>query len=349
MKTLNDELIYMGCDPEFFFSKKGAIIGAEKIIPKEGIKPTYSYSTQLHTYDKANIIIDGVQAELNPAPNTCRANLGNSIATCFTKLYSQIKEDKELEIDFSQVVEVSKEELESLSEKSRIFGCAPSTNIYDVFGSEIKVNPAIYRTRSAGGHIHLGEYRKLDNSSIALHKPERLVPILDAILGNTCVLFDRNELNKERRKVYGRAGEFRTPKYGLEYRTLSNFWLKNYRLMSMVMGIARMGVRIVASDIVEGSLEKEILSKVERDDIIKAINENDFDLAYKNFNKIEPTLLKISNSRYSCPIHDNTIKKFHTVIEKGINYYFKDDILKHWITLPEGHDRGWESFLEEEV
>jgi len=27
--------ITMGCDPEFFFSKKGEIIGSEKIIPKD--------------------------------------------------------------------------------------------------------------------------------------------------------------------------------------------------------------------------------------------------------------------------------------------------------------------------
>ena len=56
----------MGCDPEFFLKdKEGSTIGSEKFIPKGGIRVGGS-----------KFIIDGVQAELNPAPSTCRALLG---------------------------------------------------------------------------------------------------------------------------------------------------------------------------------------------------------------------------------------------------------------------------------
>ena len=36
---------------------------------------------------------------------------------------------------------------------------------------------------------------------------------------------------------------------------------------------------------------------------------------------------------------------FEYFVKKGVNYWFKDDPIKHWTTMLEGHDRGWESFL----
>ena len=42
-----------------------------------------------------------------------------------------------------------------------------------------------------------------------------------------------------RRQFYGLAGEFRLPPHGLEYRTLSNFWLYHRSLAHLVFGVAR--------------------------------------------------------------------------------------------------------------
>ncbi len=80
MPRVQDISPNMGCDPEFFFKFKGEVVGAEKFLPKEGIKTSSS-----------KFIIDGVQAELNPAPNTCRANLGNELVRCFKTLVEELK------------------------------------------------------------------------------------------------------------------------------------------------------------------------------------------------------------------------------------------------------------------
>lgn len=365
--------VYMGCDPEFFFSKKGEVVGAERVLSKDGIiydqkkaraEGRYTYDGGIYT-DRPNskIVIDGVQAELNPRYNACRANLGNEIGACFRELYEQIRGDKNLNVDFTPVVEISKKELESLSIKSRVFGCAPSMNIHTASKSKISVDPSVYRFRSAGGHIHLGLFedrnsydlkKKLEINKILMEtfNPNRLVPILDIILGNTCVLIDRNELAKERRKVYGKAGEYRLPPYGLEYRTLSNFWLQSYQLMSFVMGLARMGYLIVFNTLRSETdhYEKYILNLVNEDEITEAINNNDFDLAYSNFKKIEKVLVEIGDScNYKYPINSFTIKEFHHFIKKGVNYWFKTNPLEHWMKLPEGHETGWEAFCKNVV
>lgn len=336
--------IYMGCDPEFFFrGSDDKIIGAEKIIPKNGILTM-----------QGKVIIDGVQAEINPKPDTCRERLANNITACFNSLQGSMK--KGIKIDSSQTVTISKEELESLDKKNRVFGCAPSFNTYDS-SAKILADPEKYMYRGAGGHIHLGyhgeTYTTDEKGLIPMKRiffekeyQERLVMLLDIILGNTFVLLDRNPGNKERRKNYGRAGEYRTPKHGVEYRTLSNYWLRSQPLMSLAFGLARQCVCILAEE--KENYYKEFISRIKPKDIVNAINENDFDLAYENFKKIEPLFLEITpdgikknrngivgnNGIY--PLDTTNIEAFHYLIATGMDKYLTNDIMKYWTNMVEG-------------
>ena len=358
--------VSLGADPEFFFSKGGTVVGSEKVLPEQGLMGRF--------------VRDGVQAELNPNASTCRALLGNEIHQCFYRLYRDIiSNSPDLNIEVTSCVKISQEELDSLSEKSKVFGCAPSNNVYNAEGdktSKITVNPKKYLRRSAGGHIHLGNIYKtyLDPKHGSLYNRdcnftsvynigfrteraftenlETMVKMMDIIVGNTCVMIDRDPNNKERRQVYGKAGEHRKKDYGFEYRTLSNFWLRSYQLMSFVMGLSRMAVLLVEQSVENNDYAKAIFDAVDMDDVVKAINENDFDLAYDNFKKIEPIILSITNNDFyvgSFPLHPKTIKYFHYFVSKGIDYWFKENPLIHWIRLPDGHGIGWESFLQKTV
>jgi hypothetical protein len=172
------------------------------------------------------------------------------------------------------------------------------------------------------------------------------------VVGNTSVLLDRNPLSAERRRVYGRAGEFRLTNYGVEYRVLSNFWLKSYTIFSLMFALARFSVCLLVQDKINGSDDfyDSIIKSVNPDFIEQAINENNFDLAMKNYLKIEPLLCKMVDiSQYYFPINNKYASCFLKMVEKGIPHYFKKDILTHWMYLNEGEDNrrmGWESFAE---
>lgn len=357
LPKVNDISFLMGCDPEFFFRHKDEVIGAEKILPSKGLIVPGKHGNTGAMIDN-KFIIDGVQAELNPRPSHCRANLANEIVACFKALKIELeKHSKHINVDFSRTVEISKEQLMTLDEKSRKFGCAPSLNI-SKSGANIKdIDPEKYRTRAAGGHIHIGHNGFSLVKKAFTEYPERCVEMLDIICGNTCVLVDRDEGNIERRKVYGRAGEYRLPKHGLEYRTLSNFWLTSYPLMSMAFGLARLAVQLMA-DTNHKEYYKAFTNKVKLTAVHAAINQNDFDIAMANFNDIKETMLEVisegydgGNSRYS--IHKRNIKEFHYFVDKiqskGLEYWFKKDPMTHWTTLGECHAGGFHDFLADSV
>jgi hypothetical protein len=166
-------------------------------------------------------------------------------------------------------------------------------------------------------------------------RPDDMVKMLDIICGNTCVLIDRDEGNKIRRKLYGRAGEYRLPKHGLEYRTLSNFWLEAYPLMSFAFGMARLAVQLMSHEPEKvDAYFKAFTEAVDMADIEKAINENDFDLAYSNFKKIEPLLLQVCAVQDHCPINRGNMAQFHYFVNRvktlGIKHYFPQDPITHW-------------------
>ena len=86
----------IGCDPEFFIKdKKGNVVGAEKIIDKTKGKRIIKRTAVNHSiYGDHKIIVDGVQAELNPGADTCRARIINTISSAFKQLEKTAKEKK---------------------------------------------------------------------------------------------------------------------------------------------------------------------------------------------------------------------------------------------------------------
>jgi len=103
-----------------------------------------------------------------------------------------------------------KQELED--PRAWVFGCEPDFNVHDM---DWNPKPNISNLRAAGGHIHIGfEGENTDKIILTKH--------LDLTLG---ALFSYLDPDKRRKQMYGRAGSIRFKPYGIEYRTLSNFWL----------------------------------------------------------------------------------------------------------------------------
>lgn len=344
----------LGCDPEMFIAKGGRIVESSEVVPQAGIFDPQDYQAY-----RSAIVRDGVQVELNPSPSTCRAGVVNQVARLIAQLAQQAKE-KGGEISFQPVVELSAEDMKKLSAAARRLGCAPSKNLHDA-SATVRVGDD-YRKRSAGGHIHIG-------MAIKPNQHERLVALMDILLGNTCVMIDRDPLQAERRKVYGRAGEFRTPQHGLEYRTLSNFWLHSSQLMSFVMGMTRLATHIFQQannpnlkcpkaqgwdgfgTILNGwNPEKALLSKVDMSKIVKAIDTNDLQLAKENWQGVRefidlhvPTM-EAGLDSFKLPNFDYFLSEIEA---HGIRRWFPLDPVDHWAAVSEGHGIGWEAWIEQ--
>jgi hypothetical protein len=104
-----------------------------------------------------------------------------------------------------------------------VFGCEPDFNAWT-----LKPNPRPESEdmflRSAGGHIHVA----FDGNK--MEKIE-LVRVLDYVLGVPCTLADPD---RRRQELYGKAGAFRFKKYGIEYRTPSNYWTKSKQWIEFI-------------------------------------------------------------------------------------------------------------------
>lgn len=138
---------------------------------------------------------------------------------------------------------------------AHIFGCEPDFCAWtkDVNKKPTPPHPFM---RSAGGHVHV------ETTKDAL----AVIRAMDLFLGVPSVLMDNGEMRKQ---LYGKAGAFRAKSYGVEYRTLSNFWIFKNELIRWVWANTQRALDSVdAIDVVK-----------EEARILRSINDNDKDTA----------------------------------------------------------------------
>ena len=110
--------------------------------------------------------------------------------------------------------------------RSWVFGCEPDFNVWDM---EYNPKPEPHNYRAAGGHVHIG----CDINNI---QKVILTKLLDISLG---AIFSIIDDDVKRKNMYGTAGSIRLKPYGIEYRTLSNVWLRDPALMKVVYETSR--------------------------------------------------------------------------------------------------------------
>jgi hypothetical protein len=126
---------------------------------------------------------------------------------------------------------------ELLDERAQVFGCDP-----DFCAWTLRMNPRPHCDnpvlRSAGGHIHVGT---------KLTDPQKVLVArwMDLLVAVPLMMFDTDT---QRRLLYGRPGAMRFKKYGLEYRTASNWWLKSTKLMESAFTGAIEAVKLAKLD-----------------------------------------------------------------------------------------------------
>lgn len=310
----------IGTDPEAFFAIGRHIIGSEKVIPADGLEG-----------QRGKVIRDGIQVEFNPLSGSSLEELSDNLKTTFRYLQDFLNEGGNpdgVKLSFEPVVKISQKELRSLSPESRRFGCSPSFNIYGP--KQVGVDGTKYQFRSAGGHLHFSLPKTLWNHKNIDHRAE-LVSIFEPLVGIASVLLDRSEGQVERRKHYGRAGEYRLPRYGVEYRTPSNFWLKDLQLMQYMFGLGAYAIELLSKSKYGHTGIVELQAGINYSEIQEIIDTSDVEGADDVWTKAVSPLVARYPSRYFKLSDVAAISMLSAeIVGDGIDEVFPTDPFTYW-------------------
>ena len=223
--------VTLGADPELFLQNEVEIISAEGLIGGTKEEPR-----EVPGLDGFFIQEDNIMVEFNIPPS---------------KTSEEFQENIETMLDFVEEVgrvydcSISKEASADINEdflgtpQSETFGCEPDFNVYTGEENNVTV-PFGSRLRTCGGHIHIGYDSPNANTSAAI------VAAMDITLGLVSLSMDKDD---RRRQLYGDAGSFRFKEYGVEYRTLSNFWIFDKKTVDWAWKGTHSAIELVNSGI----------------------------------------------------------------------------------------------------
>jgi hypothetical protein len=226
----------IGFDPEFFLRDKatGKLISAIGLVggSKDNPKPIGN---------GCFVQEDNVAVEFNipPVEYTNVEETSQIVWEYFQYVYDWVNknvcEPNGLEIAIIPSGYFEPDQLDN--EAARTFGCDPDYNAYT--GAENPRPKGPEGLRTCGGHIHIG----YDNPSPEFNR--EIVQNMDFLLGVQSVLLDKDT---ERRRLYGKAGAYRNKDYGVEYRTVSNFWCKDLEGIKTVITAAGQHVGLLGEE-----------------------------------------------------------------------------------------------------
>lgn len=227
--TRNLGTLSIGADPEILVTDKDG-----KVIPFGTL-----YTEQAGT----GVIIDGFAAEFTPAYDYCLAYLTDKLQGCLNTAYKYVRDKEGAQFSVQDYILTPKKWRYTLPESQVVLGCKPSCNAY---GDTVKFKDGIdtpYRT--AGCHMHFGSANTYGANIVK--NPTVITEIVkwcDIIAGVWSIALLPMQ-NPRRRKLYGRAGEYRTTYYsstghaGIEYRTHSSYVLAHPAVWHLMFEVTR--------------------------------------------------------------------------------------------------------------
>lgn len=251
-----------GSDPELMLiDSEGNYISAIDVIPgtkKDKVKLGNGHFA----------FYDNVLVEVNIKPSFTRSEAVKNFKDCFKRLAKLVGKYK-LVPQASQVYPATACQHPDALE----FGCDPEFCLYVMNhkGKLDKLPTPICRPgnyfRSAGGHVHVGSDLALSHGP---GKPFQVLKMLDLVLGGISVLINHDPTSLARRRLYGGAGNHRWCSYGVEYRTLSNFWISSPTLVGLMYGLTEFAINLVD----QGKAD-ELWSKINPEELRSGINKED--------------------------------------------------------------------------
>lgn len=247
----------IGCDPEVFMRGPNGFVSAHGAIQGDKKNP--------FKVDKGAVQVDGMALEFNIDPAKNEEEFIGNIKTVMSILKDMVPG---YELDASPSADFSAEIMAAMPPEALELGCEPDFNAWDK-GKENPRPNAQAPFRTGAGHIHIGWTNGKSADDIR-HRETciELVKTLDICLG---ARFNHYDNDQRRRALYGSFGSFRYKPYGLEYRVLSNAWLKDekimgwvYRQVMRVLNRAKDGVTLNSYDLLSSQDTKMVLDNASK-------------------------------------------------------------------------------------
>lgn len=251
--------ISVGADPEVFWAKNGKPKSVEGLLGGTKHEPVPMFANIPGFFVQE----DNVAAEFN-IPPAVSANMFYKNITRGLSFIERKAKRKGCQLLLEDTAEFDWQELDT--PHAQHLGCDPDFNVWEMAPNPRPVPPKTLRT--AAGHIHIG-----------YHNPEMPDRIL---LGKACDLFlgvpSILEFPKTaRRSLYGKAGAVRFKEYGIEYRTLPNYWIGNRKHIYHIFNtILRMTNELNHSSAMYEEVFKDLSEEIQT-----TINEHDTKRAYR--------------------------------------------------------------------
>lgn len=224
----------IGCDPEAFLKQAGKFVSAHGLIPGTKAMP--------HHVTNGAVQVDGMAVEFNISPAGDATQFVTNINSVMAQLQAMLEG---YEIVTTPVAHFDPAYMQAQPAEALELGCEADYNAYT--NGEANPRPNGDRPyRTAGGHVHVGW-----TTDVPIDDPEHVEAAmmlsreLDYYLGIPSLFWDEDD---ERRSMYGTPGTFRSKSYGVEYRSLSNAWLRREELMTFVFNQTQRAFR----NLVEG-------------------------------------------------------------------------------------------------
>jgi hypothetical protein len=261
--------LMLGCDPEFFLADVNGQL--KSAIDKVG--GTKAHPMPLPLGPGFAVQEDNVTVEFNIPPAQAKQEFVDSIKATLSFLSDTLSESYGLTPIKLSAVSFPSDQL--LDPRAQEFGCEPDFNAWTMMKNP-RPSAEDKNLRSCGGHIHIGYDKKLV-------VPERIIRNMDLFLGIPSVLMDNGELRKQ---LYGKAGAYREKVYGVEYRTLSNYWIFDEELIGWAWDNTLRAV--------EAAVAQPVLQEQDHKLVQDCINNNDKLLAEMLVHKYKLNTLRVN-------------------------------------------------------
>lgn len=202
--------LILASDPELFVKKDGQVTSVAGML---GCSKSEKMDFEDTRIQEDNVLIE---FDINPHDNFMgfNKNLMRGLNLCGDLVGTL---GMELAPSLSSHV-FTADQIASFHKRALEFGCEPDFNALTGLRNP-KPKAADPGLRTAGGHVHFG----FDHLGTWNTDNQKILGVMcDYFLALPAMLIDPDD---RRRELYGKAGACRWKPYGIEYRTLSNFWI----------------------------------------------------------------------------------------------------------------------------